>query len=352
MAPDLRELVRLAGLAPSGDNTQPWRFTIDAAAGVITLLVDESRDHSPMNSAQRMARIACGTAWESLVRAAVASGFSVHEEPLGNRDPGVVARARITAGTGITDAVVLAAIAGRCTNRRPYDGTALVPEVVAALTALSERNLEVMTDRRSLEAAANVIGRADAILFGERAMRTAFLANVRFEAPPLEPVEEGLSLGSIEALGAKAVAIRMLRYIPQAFIGVLGVPQSFCTATRQLVMSAGGLCLISAEDEAPATDVHVGRLALAAWIRVVEFGLSAQPMMSLPVLENALRHGAPDLRQRLRRAGLERLFADASQVLPAIGKGRLAFVLRIGRAPAPSARVGRRPLAQLITSVP
>src|SRR5262249_42555471 len=66
----LAMLISAAVRAPSGDNTQPWRFKIDAKAGRITVAVDETRDPSPMNAGQRMARIAAGAALENILRTA------------------------------------------------------------------------------------------------------------------------------------------------------------------------------------------------------------------------------------------------------------------------------------------
>ena len=65
-----KTLISAAVLAPSGDNTQPWRFEIDEDASTIKVMVDESRDRSPMNAGQRMSRIACGAAVENMIRTA------------------------------------------------------------------------------------------------------------------------------------------------------------------------------------------------------------------------------------------------------------------------------------------
>ena len=80
MIDKLQKLVAAAAQAPSGDNTQPWRFVVDAAAETISLEVDQTRDPSPMNSGQRMARIAVGAALEGLLRTARGNGWTVELE--------------------------------------------------------------------------------------------------------------------------------------------------------------------------------------------------------------------------------------------------------------------------------
>ncbi len=54
--------------APSGDNSQPWHFALNAHPNQIVIHVNESRDLSPMNAGQRMSRIAVGAAAENVRR--------------------------------------------------------------------------------------------------------------------------------------------------------------------------------------------------------------------------------------------------------------------------------------------
>ena len=46
-------ILTAAGRAPSGDNTQPWRFVVNSDSGTIALEEDASRDPSPMNAGRR-----------------------------------------------------------------------------------------------------------------------------------------------------------------------------------------------------------------------------------------------------------------------------------------------------------
>src|SRR3954471_2545432 len=76
----LASLLTAAGQAPSGDNTQPWRFVVDPESGTIALEEDATRDPSPMNTGGRMSRIAVGAALENLIRRAQSHGWDVKLE--------------------------------------------------------------------------------------------------------------------------------------------------------------------------------------------------------------------------------------------------------------------------------
>src|SRR5215210_9449480 len=92
MSGTLETLLSHAVRAPSGDNTQPWRFAVDEEAGTIGLDLDPARDPSPMNAGQRMARLALGAALENLLRAAADLGWAAALDP----EPGpFLARVRV-----------------------------------------------------------------------------------------------------------------------------------------------------------------------------------------------------------------------------------------------------------------
>src|SRR5262245_61187584 len=124
-----RALPAAAVQAPSGDNTQPWRFVVEGE-GRLLLLPDETRDRSPMNSGQRMTRIAVGAALENLLRVAKRSGWTV--ELTGATDP-ALATLRVLRADGLPSADP--AVAGRVTNRKPYDGRPVPADLLETLAA-------------------------------------------------------------------------------------------------------------------------------------------------------------------------------------------------------------------------
>jgi nitroreductase len=335
----LEPLLDAATRAPSGDNMQPWRFVVDGET--VSLDLDPGRDPSPMNAGQRMSRIAVGAALENLIRAAGKLGLAAE---LVDAPAPHLARVRLSGegnGTGRLDAD----FGGRVTNRRPYDGRPLAPEGLARLTVETAPRDGVLThwvvgaDR--LKALADTIGRADGVMFGDPSMRRAFLGNVRFDRPAEEPVDEGLSLGSLELSAADRLALRIMRRTPDLVLKLAGASAVFRGKARQLIVSASGLFVVAAPDDAPATDVAVGRAMQRAWLALTAEGLSAQPMMSLPVLENALAHGDDALRAALGVARVSALLDEFRTLVPELGGHRPAWVMRFGHAPPPSGRTGR-----------
>jgi sulfur-carrier protein adenylyltransferase/sulfurtransferase len=345
-------LLSAAIRAPSGDNTQPWRFVLHRDR--ITVFVDEARDSSPMNAGQRMSRIACGAAVENMLRVAQAEGWQAEVEPGSDACLAVISwrpAPEATLATGRVEDT----IKSRVTNRRMYDRRPVPDKVLGALKSatpvLDNVTTHWIVDRVRISRLAAVISQADAIMFGQKAMRWAFLSNVRFDAAYNSEVEEGLSLACLEASAPERLGMRTMFRGPNWLFKLSGTQYVLGSRARKLVKSASGLCVVVAPED-PRTsymDLLVGRAMQRAWLALHEEGLAVQPMMSLLVLDNLLDHGSPELIASLGRKRLLALRDGFRALVPEVGSGRPAFLMRFGFAPPPSGRTGRRPLSAVTT---
>jgi molybdopterin/thiamine biosynthesis adenylyltransferase len=335
-------LLAAAVQAPSGDNTQPWRFDVDTGARQIAIYLDETRDPSPMNSGQRMARLAIGAALENLLRAAEDLGLKTELLPPRGEALAVV-RVDGIPGTG---GEIRPEIAARATNRRPYDGRPIDPGVLAELQHQTPDLSGVRTlwigDRDRIASLARLIGRADALMLSEPSMRRAFLDNLRFDLPANAVAEEGLSLGSLEVTAADRLALRIMRWIPHWLLMAGGAARKFSANAERLVQSSSGLCFVVEEGGTPDAEIRAGRAMRRAWLAATEKGLAVQPMMSLAILESVLRRGSQELLAVLGRQQAAELVGELHALVPEIGTADTAFIMRLGYAPPPTVRTGRR----------
>lgn len=349
--PDLETLIRAATLAPSGDNTQPWRFAVDSERGTISFLLDETRDPSPMNAGQRMARISVGAALENALRTARRNNWETTREAATPPALAVLHLHSSSGGPGDIEDVLRA----RVTNRRLYEGRTLAAEQLERLRSQTPVLEGVATywiaGSERIAALAELIGRADALMLGDPSMRRAFLGKVRFDQPAGAAVEEGLSLASLELSFSDRIMLRLLPRLPNGLLTALGARRAFAAKGRKLVRSASGLCLIVAADGSESDDLTVGRAMQRAWLALTAEGLAAQPMMSALVLENVADNGSLDHIAALGAERLAGLRRGLRECVPEIGQGRPAFLLRFGFAPQPAGRTGRLSVESVITAL-
>ncbi|QDV26836.1 nitroreductase family protein [Aureliella helgolandensis] len=343
----LDTLLEAASLAPSGDNTQPWRFTVNRADWTIAIEVDPERDPSPMNVGQRMADIAVGAAVENMIQTAEGNGW---EYQLSQPSKGSSTHFRLspTSNSGQVNPLLLL----RATNRRVYRGGEITAELRQKLesstTELDGVRAHWILDNERLLKLSGVVSRADAVILGTKAIRNAFLKSIRFDKANTDVVDEGLSLGSLEAGWGERKMLRAMRAMPDSLFYCLGGRLALGRVSRQLMLSASGVCVVSVPELSSIASWRSGRVWQRAWLALTEHGMVAQPMMSLLILQNLVAFGtlktlsardqrlASELLQNFRRL----LTSELNSALP-------CTLMRIGYADQPTGRVGRMPIAKM-----
>ena len=348
MMEPIKTLIRAGTCAPSGDNTQPWHFAVDADGASFDLSLDPQRDTSPMNAGNRMARIACGAALENILQTLEFNGWEFTLET-GGKD--CLARVRLAESVqtpGEIDPVILS----RTTNRRVYTNEPLSD---ATQCSLSKRTPELngvqthwIVEREKIESLAELIGRADAAMFGAKPVRDAFLDKVRFDAPPLAQVDDGLCLGSLELSPFQRLTLRSLR-MPDFLLKLAGARRTFTATATRLVRSAAGLCLITSKESSDIAETKVGRAMQRAWLALTSEGLAVQPMMSLLVLQTIRDNAPPAIREAVGASQIETLLEEFHAFVHTLGDGVPGALMRFGYASPPTARTGRLPLEKVIT---
>jgi len=168
-------LVRYAVLAPSGHNTQPWRFVLSDHH--VDVVADMSRALRMVDPHDREMTISCAAAAETLLAALRAFGLGGELLPLPQLDaPDVIARVALSPqpSGGPIDRKMLHAISSRRTVRRPYADTA-VPAGVQTLMRETARpygvELTLFDNAAIKDAVAELVVDADHIQFADPAFR-------------------------------------------------------------------------------------------------------------------------------------------------------------------------------------
>ena len=204
-----------------------------------------TRDTSPMNSGQRMARLAiCGRVGKH----ALCRGWPRLDGQIGRATRGALATLRIENSDG-TSGEIPPAILSRCTNRRVFDGRPLADDLVADLEhrVVAREGLRIAWIHRAkhILSLADIIGKADALMLSEPSMRRAFLDNIRFDVPWNAEVDEGLSVASLELSAFDRIALRTMRHMPNWLLRLGGAAAKFAAAARRLVASSAGICILT-----------------------------------------------------------------------------------------------------------
>jgi hypothetical protein len=312
------ELLRLAAMAPSSHNTQPWRFR--RCHGAIEVLVDRSRHLAVVDPDERELMMSCGAAVGHLEAAIRGLGREPVTDVLPGRDGNVVATVSFGPARepSVADRRRVAAIARRHTNRARFS-TRPVPAAIRqglqACAAVEAAELQLVTDGATRGRIADLVATGTRIQHRDSRFRREL---ARWMRPAGAPAVDGLTAG---ALGLRGLTGR----VAPTLVARLNLGRRQAAVDRAFVAGGPVLGVLATQGDAPAHWVAAGRALSAVLLDACAEGLSVS-YFNQPVQ-------VPWLRPRLREA--------------AGSSGHLQILLRLGYGPE-AAAAPRRPVAELL----
>jgi hypothetical protein len=297
----LKEIVRYATLAPSGHNTQCWRFRI--AGRAITILPDLSRRTPVVDPDDHHLYVSLGCATENLVQAARAFGYMAHVEfnPAGDGSIGVELE-RCAADPS----PLFQAIPDRQCSRTDFDGKALDAESLHLLeSAGNGRGVAIilLTERKAMESVLEYVVQGNTLQVNNPAFVSELEHWIRFSDG--EAIQNGDGL-SARVTGSPPAPRWLGRLLFRALFRAKPENDKYA---RQIRSSAGIAVIVSSVDD-KAHWVEAGRC-------YERFALQATALD----IRNAF------VNQPVEESGLRPEFAAAL----GLGQGRPDLVVRFGR---------------------
>lgn len=352
--PRVARVLDLARWAPSGDNTQPWRFEARSPLVVVVHGFD-TREHVVYDLRGRASQLALGGLLETVVIAASGQGLAVQVE----RHPDAPEeRPTFTLSFQPDPAAkpdpLETAILARCTQRRPMRPTPLADRHKAALEAAVGPNYEVLW----LDGFATK-RRVAALLFRN--------AHVRLTTPEAYPthrdiIEYGRQFSDDripdQAVGLDPVATRLMRWAMQSWVRVEFLNRWLAGTWLpriQLDYVPAFACaahfVIVARQPLHGIDDYLagGRAMQRFWLTAARLGLQFQPEMTPLIFASYVRDGITFTATPRSRANAQRLSAEFEALVGAQNAAQAVFMGRVGFGPIPRARSTRLPLARLMT---
>lgn len=349
----LEQILEQARWAPSGDNTQPWRFEILDARQIVVHGSD-TRDHCVYDLDGHPSQLSIGALLESLAIAASSHGLRM----------GASRRAGLPECTPTFDVTFVPApslapdplaayLALRSVQRRPLKTRALSAAEKAALAAAMPAPYQVYWLEglgRRWSSARLMFSNAKLRLTMPEAYlvhRAVIEWNARFSDDRIPD----------QALGVDALTGKLMRWIMRRWSRVVFFNRYLAgTWAPRLQMdllpalACGAHFVLLAGRPAQSVDDYLaaGRAMQRFWLTATQLGLQLQPELTPLIFARYVRErrpfsATPGMHERAE--GLARRCAGL------IGRERLeqaVFMGRIGAGDAAVARSLRRPLAQLL----
>lgn len=353
---EIWNLVHKARTAPSGDNSQPWRFCWNGE--VLKILLDDGLARHALNNRNHASWLSLGCLLELIKIAGTERGLefradlNLKDGPTGVRE---VARLRFDR-TGVATDPLAAVVESRCTDRRPFR-RAPVPE--SLLKELADLDLVYPSVRLRFrpEPSKEFLGyavKSDEFLWKNPHVMTDFLHWTRLSRAESEARADGLPWQNLGIGRLDLLAMRLIRknpmWVPRLW--ELSFRKKVNAVSRRLLTRCSGLLCIAIEQPcSPERIVEAGRLAYRAWLTLHAAGFGVQPhslssLVAFDVAIGAKPPGTSETFERHFQTGadlLRREFGFEANALP-------VWAFRSGPVrPLPrSARARRRPVDELL----
>jgi len=347
----IEQILDLARWAPSGDNTQVWRFEILAPDHVAVHCYD-TRAHVVYDLDGHPSQVAVGAMLETMAIAASAHGLRADAlRRSASPDTHPVFDVRFTPDAAIAPSPLLAVITTRSVQRRP----------------LSTRPLTAQ-EKLALEAAVGPAHRVQWIEgFGGRwaAARLMFRnAKLRLTMPEAYEVHRSIidwgkthSPDKVpdQALGVDNGTLALMKWAMASWqrVHTMNTLMGTWAPRLQMDLLPGMACaahfVIRAQSAPASIDDYVaaGRATQRFWLTLTALGLHMQPEMTPLIFGRYVRNAVRFTRLEPLQEAARKLYGQLTSVIgndPATA----VFMGRLGAGKAPTARSLRKPLAELM----
>ncbi len=335
-------MAHAGGLAPSGDNLQPWSFI--RSGETLHVQHDSYRDRSLFNVEHLASFIALGAVLENVAIAASAEGYDAEIELI---DQSIESWcARISFAPGARADPLASFLDRRCTNRKPYRDQPLATQVRDALdigSRYSSTRTFWLEGFERLSALGRLVARADRLIFENERIHAHLFSTIRWTQSEVERTRDGLPIASLELGKSGSFGFRRLaKWRLVKFLNFFGFSRAAARHSLFLMRQCSAAGLVTASEASPTGFMEAGRAFQRIWLQATREGLALQPMTAIIFLQLKSRLGdysglsaAQISTVDFLRTELQHFFSLPDSTVP-------AMLLRLGYGAAPSARTIRR----------
>lgn len=346
----IESILELGVHAPSGDNSQPWRFEVrDDVIDVHNL---PAKDNPVLNYRQRGSYIAHGALIENIVLAAGKFGYKA-EVCLFPTPENDAHTARISLKReDVQCSPLVDCIRRRHTNRRAYLPEALSKEELASLadsvqdfSSSGELTLSFTQEVSSKRALAECASSFEQVILESERLHSLLFKDVVWSQEEESRLRSGMFIKTMELAPPQQFAFRLASHwkVIRALNGV-GLSRFIARQDAKLYASGAAMGVILVRRNADSREfVLAGRAMQRVWLTATRLGLSVQPLAALVFAAMTLEGGGDDQFSKSHADMIRANEQAIRETLRLEADTRIAMMFRLGHAAPPSAVCSRKP---------
>lgn len=334
----LEKLLIEAVNAPSGDNSQPWRFTF--AGGSLSVYNVPHADNPIFNYKQWGSYMAHGALLENIALLSPKYGFEASIEVDVNEASNLVAKIVFTT-TNNAPSKLSKRILERHTDRGAYRIEPVSNTELSELgAAASDPNLtlQFIVDKEQIKVLSNTVSAAEELMLQYRPLHRYFFSTIAWNTNAYMKVKSGLYVKTMNLMLPQLIVFRLYSIWGIAkVLNFLGMPKVVAKTNALAYEQCGGIVVFKATDYSKKGFISLGRQMQRVWLKATDMGLSVQPIAGALFLEKRLSlEGVQDVGSDLLRL-IEHRLNGFRQVFGS-GLDTVQMMFRIGYSLKPAVK--------------
>lgn len=357
----ITELVEAAIWAPTGGNSQPWKWVYQH--DVLFLFLDKVRATSFLDFRSAGAYLGLGAATENLVLQAHKLGYEVHVKkfPEANNDKLVASFHFFRSADdtylplapksfdGLAD-VIRKRETNRLLRKRMPLQAGSIPSLQDIAATAQGVELLVVDDANKMDAIGSMIAQADRLLITHKHGHHGFVHEIRWSEEEAKRTGDGVDLATLDLSAGEAAGFKMARnWSVVKTLNQWGGGSVFEQSSKKAVAGASAMGLITLPELNEKNYYEAGKAIERIWLQCTQSGIAFQPMTGLPfMIYRAIEGQGEDLTDKNVQT-LTKLNAELRQTFGLKDDRKPAFLFRMFIAEEARVKAYRRPVADVLT---
>ena len=335
---DIRKILEAGVQAPSGSNSQPWKFIVKG--NQISVMGIPEKDHLVLNYRNRGTWVANGAVIENIFIAASNFGYKTDIKIFPDAtNPNLVAIITLEKSNPIKESLY-DSISLRVTNRKPYKLTPLGSKTKEQLFNEAKKfqgvEFKIIEDPKIIKEIGKAISINEIVMLENKKLHKLFFDEIIWSEEDSKKRGYGFYVKTMELKVHQQLVLHILKYWPiMNLFNKIGFAKYIAEDNLKMYSSAPALGVIIVENN-DKDFVMAGRLLERIWLKVTEMKLSLHLMTGIFFFWQRIMAGDVGGFSDYHIELIKKAYKEVS-LLCGVNKGIIALVFRLGEGGKPSA---------------
>ncbi len=292
----VEQLISKAILAPTGGNSQPWKWLF--LNNQLFLFHDKGKSTQFLDFKGFGAYVGLGAAMENLTLEAHKQNIEVESNTFpidGNRQ--LVAKITFSHLEVNHNYDYLVDYLGeRCTDRNIYASENIEEDVIKSLrdacSSISGATLQLISNEKDVKKYGDLLGRSDKLLLTTKKTHAEFMNEIRWSSEEVQNTRSGVDIETIDLTATEVAGFKVIKnWSVVKYLNKWGGGSAFEKLSKKCAENAYSLGMITVPGLTPSNFFDGGKAMQRVWLEATKQNLNIHPLCALNYMFIRLKEG-------------------------------------------------------------